>query len=349
MNTASLPIVITAVLALGACKGGNGDASVQPIDFGTEPKKVQRPAVDTQQLKSPCDWLTREEAKEMLPPLAGEPYLVTDSENVRADPSGRACAYPVTTARGIADVAIQVDPQGALHLESATDVMAGVVARELSEDGHGEAPAAQQRTDGWDFAEWVVEQHSYRTGHLAIVIGDRATAMKDPAHDRIAAHLRGKIADKPFANPGSDPNAPGYEPDPCELLTRAEAEAVLGPLAVAPYRSFKASALADGNGLSCTYYTAGHHTFVVRPTYYEGKEDFQMIAGLGGLLRSGVGGADEGDLVDGPWDSATAGTAGELCVLKGDAMLTVVYRTSSTDIEGAAKLAAIAVPRLEAQ
>jgi hypothetical protein len=63
-------------------------------------------------------------------------------------------------------------------------------------------------------------------------------------------------------------------------------------------------------------------------------------------MAGGVGGADDGDALDGPWDQATAGTTGALYFLKGDRMLEIVYKTSSTDVRGVAKLAASAIGRL---
>lgn len=331
----TLLVSITTLVALSACKGSESEVAAV--------EKKPRVAIDTQELKAPCDWLTREAVAEVLGPLAGEPYRVMDAENVRPDATGLACAYRVTTDRGVAEIAVQMDPNGAPELETATDVMAGVLSKERPDLV---APKDAKRTEGWDFVDWVAGERIHRVGHVAIRTHDRSSLVKDTGHDRIAVLLREKIADRPFVNPGSDANAAGSAPDPCDLLTRAEAEAVLGPLVVAPYRSLKSSALADGHGPSCTYYTQQHRTLVVYPTYYDGKERFQMAAGLGSLMRSGIGGADEGDLLDGPWESATAGPGGALLFLQGDTLLQIIYKTSSTDIAGAAKLAALAMPRL---
>jgi hypothetical protein len=130
------------------------------------------------------------------------------------------------------------------------------------------------------------------------------------------------------------------------LLTRTEAESVLGKLLVAPFPSGETSPLADSAGTACTYYTAGHHAFVISPTRSEGKTLFGMVRGGSGLVRSTVGGADQGDLLEGPWDDATEGPAGSVYFLKGDAMIEVSYRASSTDLEGATRLARLAVARL---
>ena len=130
------------------------------------------------------------------------------------------------------------------------------------------------------------------------------------------------------------------------MLTRAEAEAVLGRLLVEPYRSVENGAIATANGPSCSFYTAGHRALILTPTYVDGKMMFDMAGGIGGLIRSATGGADEGDLLDGPWDQATRGSSGSLYFLKGDKMLEIRYQTSLADAEGAATLARTAIGRL---
>jgi hypothetical protein len=340
MNRSAANIVIVATLSLGACsKSGDDSHSTTPAGAG------KTATVDTQAVRDPCDWLTKEEVAGILGPLAGEPYRVLTAESVRASDDGEACAYPVTGRNGVADIALQVDLEGAPELEGGEAMMAGVVARELSEDEHGEAQLPSTRTAEWDAVGWYAGERLHRAGHLAIRIGDRGSVAKEESLDRIANLLRTKIADKPFADPGPAQFFESNSSNPCDLLTRAEAEAVLGPLTIAPYRSAKSSALARDDGASCAYYSAGHRVLVVEPRYVGGKEDFDMAAGLGSLVRSGIGGADEGDLLDGPWDRATAGPKGDVLFLQGDTALTVSYRTSTTDMAGAAKLAAIAMPR----
>jgi hypothetical protein len=340
MKRSAVTFLVVASLVLGACsKSGDG------VDSGPPTRASQSTAIDTQEVKAPCDWLTKDEVAGILGPLAGEPYRVLTAESVRANDGGEACAYPVATGNGAVDVAIQVDLAGAPELEGAEGIMAGVVAREMSADGHGEAQLSSTRTAEWDAAGWYAGERLHRTGHLAIRIGDRASVAKEESLDRIASLLRAKIADKPFADPGSGGFFESNSSNPCDLITRAEAEAVLGPLAIAPYRSARSSALARDDGASCAYYSAGHRVLVVEPSYAGGKEEFGMVAGLGSLVRSGIGGADEGDLLDGPWDSATAGHKGDVLFLQGDTLLTVLYQTSTTDMAGAARLAAIAMPR----
>lgn len=328
-----IPSIIFA-MALCACSGGDP----------TRPATA-RAAIDAQELKSPCEWLTRAEVVGVFGPLAGEPQRVGDAENWGADESGEACAYPVNTEHGAANLVVQLDLKGAPGFEAADEKMLDLVAAGMPPGLQGEAPGVEKRPEGWDYVGWIAGIRLYRVGHVAILMNVTNNRSKDQSLDRIASVLRAKIADEPFSSPANDANLAESSEDPCDLVTRAEAESVLGKLSVAPYRSLQSSPLAHGDGPSCTYYSPGHRVFMVRPVYFDARERFNSTAGLGSLVRSNLGGADAADLLDGPWDSATTGASGELLFLQGDTLLKIYYATSTTDIEGAAKLAAIAMAR----
>jgi hypothetical protein len=169
------------------------------------------------------------------------------------------------------------------------------------------------------------------------------------------------MADRPFANrvdpfldslrkaKGSPAEPPPQGPDPCALLTRAEAEAVLGPLTVPPYRSAGDSPLWDANGESCSYFTGnGHRALTIWPTLSQGQMTFRMAAGMGAAAAT-VTGVDAGmaaDTLDGPWDDVMQDMHGMLRFLKGDRMLEVTWVTSNADRAGALRLSAIALGRL---
>jgi len=144
----------------------------------------------------------------------------------------------------------------------------------------------------------------------------------------------------------------GYSPtetrDVCALLTRREAEAVLGPLLVPPYRTGNDGPFAYANGPGCGYYTAGHHVLIVEPHWSNGKRWLELNRGIGNLIatvskdRSG----EAADTLEGPWDQAGMSLKGRLILVKGDRALEIGYRTSSTDEAGALKLARIAVEHM---
>jgi hypothetical protein len=123
---------------------------------------------------------------------------------------------------------------------------------------------------------------------------------------------------------------------------------VLGSL-YAVYRSPESTALYDpeGHGVSCTWFTKRHHALVVTPTRNDGKTLFGMAKGVGGMIGSIIAGGRAPPASEtGPWDDMAEGSNGSLYFLKGDSMLEVIYRTSSTDRKGALELARHAVERL---
>jgi hypothetical protein len=193
-------------------------------------------------------------------------------------------------------------------------------------------------------------------GHVAITVYTDVMLDLVPEQkmEMLATRVRDRMPDLPYA---TDHQAGDAEMmtgaagrDPCSLLPRAEAEAVLGKLLVAPYRSAEESPLAFGRGTSCAYYTASHHALVVTPVWTDGHTDFGLLRGVGGLVGIVVSDreAEAADTLEGPWDEAAIGLDGQLAVLKGDRLLQIGYLTSSTDAAGAVRLARVAVERLAA-
>ena len=162
----------------------------------------------------------------------------------------------------------------------------------------------------------------------------------------LAAAIMDKVADLPFAEDPKDLAAPHSDPDPCSLITRAEAETVLGPLTMAPFRSREGTALAHANGSSCSYFTGKHRVLVVTPTYSGGAMQFKMMAGVGNFVSSVLGGAKAPDTLDGKWDQITTSATNTLVFLKGDQTVDFQFKSSSTDYNGAVKLAQVAAARL---
>ena len=136
--------------------------------------------------------------------------------------------------------------------------------------------------------------------------------------------------------------------DPCRLLTRDEAEAVLGSLSTAPYRSKQDSALADPNGPSCVYQTADRRALIITPEWTYGKMILDTERLVGGLVRQVAELPNGADTLEGTWDDIVVGLAGELSLRKGARALTINYTNSSTDLAGAVKLSGPALTRLAA-
>jgi hypothetical protein len=171
--------------------------------------------------------------------------------------------------------------------------------------------------------------------------------MDDAVLAALAGRVRDRIPDLPFVTASASTGVP-HGPDPCSVLSRDEAEGVLGALVVTPYRVREGGALADPGGRSCAYYTGEHRALVLTPHLSDGAGEMRFIRARGGLGLAGVvdRGAEAADTLEGPWDEVAIGVYGQLAVLTGDRMLEIAYLTSSTDMAGAIRLAGPALRRL---
>ena len=143
--------------------------------------------------------------------------------------------------------------------------------------------------------------------------------------------------------------AAAKNPDPCTLVTRAEAEAVLGALVAEPYRSKADTAVADPAGAGCAYATAGGKVLLLTPEWTYGAMTLDAERLIGGLVRQvadlpGVA----ADTLEGEWDDVVVGMKGELLMRKGARALMIDYTGSSTDASGAIRLSGPALTRLAA-
>jgi len=210
------------------------------------------------------------------------------------------------------------------------------------------ASAPPEPVPGWDRANESTSRSFFgRVGHVAVDVRVQAAEVSHAQAAAIANRIRDAIPDLPF--PSTRPaNAVG--PDPCILLKVEEVEAVLGKLVVPPYRSDEETPLAMAQGKSCSYFTAGHHALVLTPTWEYGGTAFNAMRGVGGLVErvAPVLHNDAADTLDtGPWEDAAGDPAsGQLYFLKGDRALELGFLVSSTDFDGAVRLARIAVGRL---
>jgi hypothetical protein len=271
-----------------------------------------------------------------------------------------AAATDSTIDRAV--LTLTVDLKGDMTGERAGR-MTGAMLANMFKDALGkDAPAIDttkqdsgpKPPDGWDVANVPKRNADFRgrIGQLIVSLDEDAMFGAVPAEKKaaLAARVRDLVTDLPFAYPFQDIGqaSPPSGPDPCSLLTREEAEAVLGKLLAPPYRSHDGGPYAKPNGRSCAYYTAGHHVLVLGPRWTRGKQLFGIGRGVSGIV--GLVAADpdreKADTLDGPWDDVQLGLDGTLEFLKGDQMLEVEYLTSSTDAAGAVRLARLALDRL---
>jgi hypothetical protein len=279
-----------------------------------------------------------------------------------------------------AAVLVQVDLSGGILAEKAGAAMAEHFSALLdpsppADQGPSSAGPPSQPA-GWDHVGSLFgpgDGFTGRVGHVTISV-TQATSISQPGTgvlnippekwQALAARVRDGIPDLPFAPPpdpefdslaravGLPQEAAPSGPDPCSVLTRAEAEAVLGKLLVAPYRSQDGSPYVDGSGTSCAYFTAGHHVLLVTPQWSGGRTTFSMARGVTGLIGTVVAkygrDAETADTLEGPWDEAVQEFGGKLAFVQGDRLLQLGYLTSSTDAAGAVRVARAALGRLVA-
>jgi len=135
--------------------------------------------------------------------------------------------------------------------------------------------------------------------------------------------------------------------DPCTLVSRTEAEQVLGALRHDPYR-VDGSGDPEPGGSACRYEArSGRHLSV--DVSFEGAQIGMRAMGLGARIASPVLGSDSARLatLGGHWDEAIT-LPGHLMARKGDAMVDVGYEGTGAGLAGAARVADIALGRLGA-
>lgn len=334
-------IALTSVLSLGvvACHRGDKAASSDKKSSATSTASV--PKVQTN--KAPCDWISRADAEKALgEPLTADPVRVRSAENAVPQADGDGCLYQLksTSAFSEGKVAIEVVADDAGAMQAGFSGVPDVEAVFKSKESHGDSVV-----DGrWDYESGLPGGVAMlRKGRIVIQVFAFGKADEGKA---LAGAVLDGIPDLPFTNDMADPNAQSKDPDPCSLITRAEAEAELGPLTMAPFRSRRNSAIAHGNGASCSYYTGKHRALVVTPTFDGGAMQYKMMSGVGSMVSSVLGGAKAPDTLDGPWDQLSTNATGALTLLKGDKMLEMEYKSSTADFAHAVKLARAAATKL---
>jgi hypothetical protein len=242
-------------------------------------------------------------------------------------------------------VTVSVDVRGEVTGEIGVD--AALKQLGFAKDAPGASPTeGAKAANDWDDARRISNVFMGRVGHVQVNVEAQSPDVPKELLPKLAEVVRDKIPDLPFGvtNPYQVMQL-GPDKDPCSLLTRAEAETVLGPLAMDPFRaSSNWPPLAHGKGYACAYYTAGHHVFALAPEWQGGAQSFKIEKGVGGLV--GLVAPQESVVIKGPWEQTSAAGSGALLFLKGDQLLEVHYRTSRATRADAIKLAAIAMPRL---
>jgi hypothetical protein len=333
----------------------NGASSASQVPVGTRPA-------------SPCDWISASEAEALIGPFAAPPrpseggclYTLQVSPEVAARRAKqreieKRLGSTLPMREGPDAVLLQVGldvKTGERALRLAGEKMASWMKGDPKDSSQQQQPPVTQAdesdtdTGGWDARRF----NGGRLGTIDVSLIAQSYQVRVPREkaNELTARVRDRIPDLPFAAE-SDP----YEepsPDPCTVLTRAEAESVLGELVVAPYRSVDDGPLAAPNGRTCSYFTARHHALIVKPIWSDGKSELAMTRGIGGLMSIVVNDseAQSADTIEGSWDETAVSADGRLLLRKGDRAVEIEYETSSTDKAGALRLGKIMIERLAA-
>ena len=367
---------------VAACGGGNDASNSADASASTKAAEAKASSPDWQpSIKTatapadPCAWIPAEEVEALMGKLAEPPrkadgcrYTLVIPEAVAArrqqakeaqeklqeklrkafgtppeDPFPKDSIFAKQHDPRSYAISINVDVDASVEGEQALSS----VARQFGfgENKAGKANEVSKAAVDWDDVREIPYGFIGRTGHVRVSVQSDAPDMPDDLFPILAARVRDRVPDLPFAvtNPYQVIQL-GNLGDPCSLLTRAEAESVLGPLAVEPYRSSSDKPpLAHGKGHACAYFTPGHHVFAISPTWSGGEQSFKLEKGIGGLV--GIVAPQEQAVIKGPWDAAHSGMSGALMFLKGDRLLEVHYATSRASRGDAVKLAAIAMKR----
>lgn len=367
--------VIVFAFALQACGGGSpeggsaaaGASTAAPVENAAPKITVRTADVPA----DPCGWISVADVEAVVGPLAEPPakadgcrYVMTIPEDIAAARRAHAERIAAFQAKFKTEVptfhgpmanfqsnpksyavSVSVDVAGEMAGEIGLNAGMAHLAREM-----GGRPEKAAPPEGWDSVGGLPYGFSGRLGHVRVSVQAQAPDVPNEVMQRLAAAVRDRVPDLPFKtdNPYQVIQFGASDKNPCDLLTRAEAEAVLGPLVVDPYRASSQHpplALAEGHG--CSYYTKGHRVFSLVPTWSGGDETFNIEAGIGGLMSQVL--PQELVVFKGPWDKAAPSRgSGALLFLKGERLLEVHFMGSSTDRGGAVKLAAAAMRRLAA-
>jgi hypothetical protein len=137
-----------------------------------------------------------------------------------------------------------------------------------------------------------------------------------------------------------------FSKDPCQLVTRAEVEAFIGPLIHDPYRGGDDHITADSTGDVCLYRAVDGRSVEVSVVWLDGKTKIKEYTD-GLLSKLNVNLADKGkaDTLSDVWDEAAVQES-SLYALKADTLIQIDYEAAMMPLGNAAKLAEDAIGRL---
>jgi hypothetical protein len=139
----------------------------------------------------------------------------------------------------------------------------------------------------------------------------------------------------------------GDDQDPCRLVTQAEAEKWLGPLAHAPYRADNGGNPAAAGKL-CKFLGSDGRYITMEVEWTDGKMEMTALSMMGSLVGQ-VFTDDNGktDTLEGSWDKARWMGPGQFYALKDEVLVTTNVGAAKGGIAAAADLSSKALERVD--
>ena len=134
--------------------------------------------------------------------------------------------------------------------------------------------------------------------------------------------------------------------DPCTLVSRAEAERILGPMRHDPYRVAGPNREPAPTGSYCYYETRNGRRVVMDVDWKDGIMEMKILGMAGRLVEQAIP-TDSGqaDTLEGRWDELRMLPGNNLYARKGDQLVSVDYNGSGIGLIGAAQWVHIALGR----
>ncbi len=372
MRRSGITLGMALLVCLWSCghdSSGNAAADARPSSSGESSSGERARDVNAHPWPSdPCGWVPVPAVESIVGPLAGSPRrheggclypLPLDAETkrrralaARMDSVAAKLAQrlgqnftPIEDRRPtepavIVDVRLTAETADERGLAAGEEVAAGWAG--VSPDTATAASAA--RANGWDFSRSPISiglpGFLGRAGQVSVSVMLQAIPpVTDDMLARLAARARDAVPDHPFVpSTGNHVRlaAASRGPDSCTLLTRGEAEEVLGPRTLPPYRTAEGSPYPDPSGSSCAYRTRAHRVLSLTPHWSGGEMETQLAHGTGGLMSAVMPGfsPETADTIEGPWEEALPDPSGSLLFRSGDRAFEIAYLTSSIGAQG---------------
>jgi hypothetical protein len=134
--------------------------------------------------------------------------------------------------------------------------------------------------------------------------------------------------------------------DPCSLVSRAEAERILGPMRHDPYRVAGSSRDPAATGSHCYYEARNGRRVVMNVEWKDGVMEMKVLGMAGRLVEQAIP-TDSGqaDTLEGRWDELRMLPGNNLYARKGDQLVSIDYNGSGIGLIGAATWVHVALGR----